>query len=197
MAFYDLNMNSKRITSCQDPSGVQDVATKNYVDTTSGLVFIKSQTIPTNVSSVIITNAFSATYDNYLINITNADTVSGTYFLEARLRTGSTDISSGYYTAGYTTSAYAGVLSTSFVNNGSSWNVAGIGPNSISGSTFTVYRPFLASPTSYSSNYAYDSGTGRLDGYQSSSTSFDQFVLLSTAGGTLNGGTVKVYGFKN
>jgi hypothetical protein len=33
MAFYDLNMNSKRITDCQDPSGVQDVATKNYVDT--------------------------------------------------------------------------------------------------------------------------------------------------------------------
>jgi len=32
MTFYDLNMNSKRITSCQDPSGNQDVATKNYAD---------------------------------------------------------------------------------------------------------------------------------------------------------------------
>jgi len=33
MAFYDLNMNSKRINSVQDPSSAQDVATKNYVDT--------------------------------------------------------------------------------------------------------------------------------------------------------------------
>lgn len=33
MAYYDLNMNSKLITNVQDPSGVQDVATKNYVDT--------------------------------------------------------------------------------------------------------------------------------------------------------------------
>jgi len=32
MAFYDLNMNSKRINSVQDPSSSQDVATKNYID---------------------------------------------------------------------------------------------------------------------------------------------------------------------
>jgi hypothetical protein len=32
MTFYDLNMNNKRITDCQDPSGNQDVATKNYID---------------------------------------------------------------------------------------------------------------------------------------------------------------------
>jgi len=32
MAYYDLNMNSKRITSCQDPASAQDVATKNYID---------------------------------------------------------------------------------------------------------------------------------------------------------------------
>lgn len=33
MTYYDLNMNSKRITNTQDPSANQDVATKNYVDT--------------------------------------------------------------------------------------------------------------------------------------------------------------------
>jgi len=33
MTYYDLNMNSKRIKNCQDPSANQDVATKNYVDT--------------------------------------------------------------------------------------------------------------------------------------------------------------------
>lgn len=33
MTYYDLNMNNKRINNTQDPSGAQDVATKNYVDT--------------------------------------------------------------------------------------------------------------------------------------------------------------------
>ncbi len=32
MTFYDLNMNSKRINSVQDPASAQDVATKNYID---------------------------------------------------------------------------------------------------------------------------------------------------------------------
>jgi|Laugresu1bdmlbsd_1035121.scaffolds.fasta_scaffold00756_3 hypothetical protein len=34
MTYYDLNMNSKRINNTQDPASAQDVATKNYVDTT-------------------------------------------------------------------------------------------------------------------------------------------------------------------
>lgn len=33
MTYYDLNMNSKRINNTQDPASAQDVATKNYVDT--------------------------------------------------------------------------------------------------------------------------------------------------------------------
>lgn len=33
MAYYDLDMNSKRIISCQDPVSAQDLATKNYLDT--------------------------------------------------------------------------------------------------------------------------------------------------------------------
>lgn len=46
--YYDLNMNSKRINNCQDPSAAQDVATKNYVDTSP--VFnkaISGTTVPT------------------------------------------------------------------------------------------------------------------------------------------------------
>lgn len=48
MTYYDLNMNSKRINNCQDPSAAQDVATKNYVDTSP--VFnkaISGTTVPT------------------------------------------------------------------------------------------------------------------------------------------------------
>jgi hypothetical protein len=40
MTYYDLNMNSKRITSVQDPSLAQDVATKNYVDTAPAPAYV-------------------------------------------------------------------------------------------------------------------------------------------------------------
>ena len=40
----------------------------------SGLVYVKSQTIGgVGVTSVDITNAFSATYDNYLVTVTDVD----------------------------------------------------------------------------------------------------------------------------
>jgi hypothetical protein len=65
MTFYDLNMNSKRITSCQDPSGNQDVATKNYVDTTSGIVrqviFASTNTTLTTNSATPVTTGLTAT----------------------------------------------------------------------------------------------------------------------------------------
>lgn len=31
--FYDLNMNTKKITNCGEPSASSDVGTKNYIDT--------------------------------------------------------------------------------------------------------------------------------------------------------------------
>ena len=46
MTYYDLNMNSKRINNCQDPSSAQDVATKNYVDSSFNKA-ISGTTIPT------------------------------------------------------------------------------------------------------------------------------------------------------
>lgn len=32
MAFYDLNMNNKKVSNAQDPTSAQDLATKNYID---------------------------------------------------------------------------------------------------------------------------------------------------------------------
>lgn len=47
MTFYDLNMNSKRINNCQDPSANQDVATKIYVDTAPFNKSISGTTVAT------------------------------------------------------------------------------------------------------------------------------------------------------
>ena len=74
MTFYDLNMNSKRITNTQDPSVDQDVATKVYVDTRLPLIVstptsnftILNSTLPanteTNVTSITATIVAAGIY---------------------------------------------------------------------------------------------------------------------------------------
>jgi hypothetical protein len=49
MAFYDLNMNNKRVTNAQDPASAQDVTTKNYTDTTfkANKIYIGNSTATT------------------------------------------------------------------------------------------------------------------------------------------------------
>lgn len=158
-----------------------------------GLWLVKTHTIPANVASTTISAAFSADYPNYLLVFNQLDSFSGNQFVTVQLRVGSTTTTTGYYSGGYTTSAYAGSLGTSFANNASAWNTVACGTSGLGAGYMWVFNPFEAVPTGYSANYAYEGGTGQIQGYQSSSTSFDQLVL---AGGSanLNGGTVKIYG---
>jgi hypothetical protein len=69
--FYDLDMNSKKIINCQDPSVAQDVATKNYVDTAKYPIIVSTpvlnpiiinSTLPTNTETVI--TSVTATIDS-------------------------------------------------------------------------------------------------------------------------------------
>jgi hypothetical protein len=158
-----------------------------------GLWLVKTHTIPANVASTIISAAFSADYSNYLLVFNQLDSFSGNQFVTAQLRVGSTTTTTGYYSGGYTTSSYAGSLGTSFVNNASAWNAVGCGTSGLGSGHMWVFNPFEAVPTGYSASYAYESGTGQLQGYQSSSTSFDQLVLVGGSA-NLNGGTVTIYG---
>lgn len=54
--YYDLNMNSKRITNTQDPSANQDVATKNYVDTNIAPFFYPNLKLAGRANGIIASN---------------------------------------------------------------------------------------------------------------------------------------------
>jgi hypothetical protein len=69
--FYELDMNSKKIINCQDPTVSQDVATKNYVDTAKYPIIVSTpvlnpiiinSTLPTNTETVI--TSVTATIDS-------------------------------------------------------------------------------------------------------------------------------------
>lgn len=158
-----------------------------------GLWLVKTQTIGTGVSSVPVTGAFSSEYDNYKITITGGVS-STTQAIQLQL-TGST---TGYYGNLIAAAYNSAVVSGNQVNNGSAWTFAGVGGTNTNFFNVELMNPFLADETGIQSYYLNPTTTGLtgpFSGYHASATSFTGFTLV--VGGTLTGGTIRVYGYKN
>ena len=158
----------------------------------SALVLVKTQTIGTTVSSVTVSDAFSATYDAYKVVISGG---AGTTSPQLNITFGAT-------TTGY----YYGVIYNNFStsvgavggNNTTALNLFGTA-HFANGISFNVdiVNPFLAKETQVASQIWYDAtNTGSSRGYVSGTTSYTAFTLTCSAG-TLTGGTIRVYGYTN
>jgi hypothetical protein len=155
-----------------------------------GLWLVKTQTVGTGVSSVTVTGAFSADYDNYLITYTGGTlTVDGNMHLKL----------------GSTTTGYFGSL---VFGNYAANTVSGVGENNVgqfsfvgggqpNGScTIQILSPFLAASTEVSARVRYATVYGNYVGVIPATTSFTSFIL-NPASGTMTGGTIRVYGYRN
>lgn len=173
----------------------------NAIDTTvaglgSGLTLVKSQAVGTAVSSVIVTNAFSATYDNYRVIYIGGTSTANSYF-QVLLRTGSTNSTTGYYFSQNYSQFGAGGVASEQGNNDSSIRYMGYHSNT-DGQTnlnFEIYSPFRAYPTTFKYDYVTNDRRGNGNGVHKVSTSYDQFVFQPESG-TITGGTVYVYGYQ-
>jgi hypothetical protein len=156
-----------------------------------GLRLVKKQTIGSAVSSVAVTGAFSATYENYLI-VVNGGIGSTTSSL--RLQVGSA--TSGYYSAGVLVNYGSGSSST-VINTGASFTQAGTSSAAAIQARIELQNPFLTKATVYSSDYAVIETTGssgRVQGFLNDTTSHTGFTVIPVFG-TLTGGTIYVYGY--
>jgi hypothetical protein len=165
----------------------------------SGLTLVKTQTIGSGVSTVTVTDAFSATYDNYKI-IISGGVGSGSSGLHMQL--GAT--TSGYYTVGLYQYAHTGVgaISTDKLANYSEF--VGMGNCSVNsiGSNIEVNSPYLTKPTTVSNNdircLNSDANAEFYRGFVDNTTSYTDFKIFCGSGGiTMTGGTIKVYGYQN
>jgi hypothetical protein len=165
-----------------------------WATTGSGLTLVKAQTIGSAVSSVTVTAAFSATYDNYLINVSGG---VGSADANIALTLGAT--SSGYKYGGlfvlYTGSTVTGENS----NGASSFPRAARGTTKSIDGEITLKDPFNTKRTtaqwrisSAEDGQLWGIGGGVLD----DATSYTAFTL-TPASGTLTGGTIRVYGYQN
>lgn len=165
--------------------------------TSPGLVLIKTQTIGTAVSSVTVTDAFSADYENYKI-ILSGGVASTTNVLNLTL--GST--ATGYYRGGVFMnfgSASVGGLGGGADDNASSFVGFGLGSVNNLSINADIYNPFAALRTEW-----FTAGVRALAGglhtnyrgFLDDTTSYTAFTL-TTNSGTMTGGTIRVYGYRN
>ena len=161
-----------------------------WASAAAAITLVKSQTIGTTVSSVTVTDAFSATYDNYLITVTGG-AASTTQDLQMTL--GST--SAGYYWAAgrfYPAGGSSGMTSG---NNTSSFRVTTYNSDNVA-TKIDIQQPFLSKKTVFQSSSQTTSEINFYQGLLDNTTSYTAFTLTPAAG-TLTGGTIRVYGYQN
>ena len=160
-----------------------------------GLWEIKSQTIGSAVSSVTVTNAFSADYDKYLITVTGG---VGSISAGGSIQFGSTN--TGYYwAANYV--AYTGSSGVFNGANDTAFKESFYGSASALACCMEVTNPFAAKETLVSWRHG-GAATTTVNlhvvgnGYLNNTTSYTAFTITPT-GGTLTGGIIRVYGYRN
>jgi len=159
----------------------------------SGLVLVKSQVIGTTVGSVEVTDAFSATYDNYRIIL--SDGVSSDASVNLAFRLGAT--TTGYYWS-MNGRTFADADNSIGAANQANWR-AGAGSPKTLNLRIDLLSPFLATETNFSGQYQVTTTTGSSinnGGFLDNTTSYTAFTITPSAG-TITGGTIRVYGYAN
>lgn len=158
-----------------------------------GLVLVKTQAVGSGVSSVTVTDAFSSSYDSYRIIYTN-----GSASANGDMRMTLQSPSSGSYYSSIIYSSYAGASGATSGNGLAYWNVGShrtVG-NSVD---INIHNPYLGDETWFGGPYVgvqAGSVAGHVGGYHDLGLSYTQFTLTPSSG-TLTGGTIRLYGYRN
>jgi hypothetical protein len=152
------------------------------------LTLVSATTIGTAVSSVTVTDAFSATYENYKIIVTGG----------ASSATPQINLVLGASTTGYYQSSSGVVYATnaatlSGLNNAAFMRFAIGSANGIYGDT-DFSGPFLAKHTYFQGARVFATLAQTHSGFHGVASSFTDFTITPDAG-TLTGGTIYVYGY--
>ena len=162
-----------------------------------GLWHLRTQTVGAGVSSVTVNNAFSADYDNYRIVVSGISCSVGGVSLAFQLNnsTGNTYFIGGIFTA-FTTTTLNGYGPAA----SNRWTDAFALDTSTQGASMDLYLPNAARPTIFTSQ-SVRTGTGQfawyvMNGIDTNAVASTGFTI-SPIVGTITGGTIRVYGYRN
>jgi hypothetical protein len=155
-----------------------------------GLRLVKKQAIGTSVTSVTITNAFSATYDAYKVIVAGA-TTTGSDYGYIKFGAAASNYAIGVFGQNYS----AATQSSANVASGSSatymWYIDG---NQVS-CNIDIINPFLTEYTVYTSALAGTSSTLSGGGVHKTASSYTDLVMGLNGGTAMTDGTIYVYGY--
>ena len=153
-----------------------------------GLWLVKSQTVGTGVSSVNVTAAFNADYDNYKI-VLSGGVGSTSQAIQLKLGASVT----GYYGILTYVSYATGATTNVTTNNGTLWQYVGESSSAMQWVDLDLFNPFQAKNTIFGGSYS-GSVAGIVGGYHAVATSYTDFTL--SVAGNMTGGTISVYGYR-
>lgn len=158
-----------------------------------GLWLIKTQTVGTGVSSVTVTGAFSSDYQSYKIIYTGG-AASSTGALNMKLGASTTT----YYSAAVY-ALYTGTVGNVANNNALGyWYYAGTVDSSVGVNlNIDIHNPYDSTRyTTFGGPFMVTDVAGAVGGVHKTNASYTDFTLTPGAG-TLTGGTIRVYGYRN
>jgi hypothetical protein len=155
------------------------------------LVLIKSQTIGTSVSSVEITDAFSAAYDAYKIMVSGGVASSNDGRLRLKLGSSTTAYNWKLMYSGWTANTFQAIEG----QNVAFFDYAGSSGSSSLDMDLTLINPFEAKITTGTSFFTDNSVGGNSIFRHTGSTSFTGFTILVPTG-TITGGNISVFGYR-
>lgn len=156
----------------------------------SALVFIKSQAIVAGATTFTMSNAFSATYDNYLITAQNLTMSAAGNNIRMTINgsTGSTYSCMGIYVD------YSSATVQGSVASASSSGIAFMDQSAASTQfSVYVYSPFLSVATTFSGQQANTARGSFFNGIDTNAASSTAFTLTMSAN-TFTSGNIRIYG---
>jgi hypothetical protein len=162
-------------------------------DEPPGLQLVKTQTVGTTVTSVNVTSAFSSTYDAYRI-VYSGGVGSANITLSLQLGASTT----GYYSiVNFATYATVTTSASDGENNANKWTRVGYAGSGFTQASFDLINPSLARWTTLNNaSWAATTVAGTSNGIHQVSTAYTDFTIGVNTG-TITGGTIRVYGYRN
>jgi len=184
-------------SSLSSPSHADQHATVNdtveALQQYAGLVFIKSVTVGSGVTSVTVSNAFDSRFDFYQISVTNVTNSANQPSFRLTLGAGGSQHKTVGMYIGLGTSTITGYN----LGPGTSFIIADMcAPSAASSYDVTIKNPYNAVRTTMSAQNCSTNWGSWYNGIEDANTSHTSFTLFPNTG-TLTGGVIRVYGYNN
>lgn len=160
----------------------------------AGLVYVTSATIGSAVSTVTVSSCFTSTYNGYFVTVHGGTSSTADENVSLQLTVSGTASATGYYgTTNYAT--WGGALATQSANNATNMLYAG-GLDGRVILQLQIFNPAVATSTTMFGPFIRQALAGQTSYIHRVNTAYDGFKI-APGSGTLTGGTITVYGYRN